>query len=48
MAEAYIQQGKIAKARDIYEKLSLLNPSKNVYFAAKIESLKTIKQQVSD
>ena len=48
MAEAYVLQGKNAKARDIYEKLSLLNPSKNVYFAAKIESLKTIKQQVSD
>jgi len=39
MAEAYIQQGKRAKAADIYSKLSLLNPSKTAYFAAKIESL---------
>ena len=39
MAEAYLQQGKVKKAREIYEKLSLLNPSKNVYFAAKIDRL---------
>lgn len=39
MAEAYIQQGKRTKAADIYSKLSLLNPSKTAYFAAKIESL---------
>ena len=40
MAEAYILQNKHAKAIDTYEKLSLLNPSKSAYFAAKIESLK--------
>jgi hypothetical protein len=40
MAEAYILQNKHAKAVDTYEKLSLLNPSKSAYFAAKIESLK--------
>lgn len=40
MAEAYILQNKHAKAIDTYEKLSLLNPAKSAYFAAKIESLK--------
>ena len=40
MAEVYVQQGKTGKAQDIYEKLSLLNPAKSAYFAAKIESLK--------
>ncbi len=40
MAEAYILQNKTAKAADIYNKLSLLNPSKSAYFAAKIDSLK--------
>lgn len=39
MAEVYIQQGKINKAKEIYEKLSLLNPSKNAYFAAKINEI---------
>ncbi len=40
MAEVYIQQGKLKKAREVYEKLSLLNPLKSAYFAAKIEFLK--------
>ena len=40
MAEVFIQQGKSKKAIEIYEKLSLLNPAKSTYFAAKIESLK--------
>jgi len=39
MAEVFEQQGKHGKARDIYRKLSLLNPSKSAYFAAKIEHL---------
>lgn len=39
MAEVYARQGKLKKAIDIYEKLSLLNPEKNPYFAAKIENL---------
>ena len=39
MAEAYLQQGKIKKARETLEKLSLLNPAKSAYFAAKIESI---------
>ncbi|MEO6230364.1 MAG: hypothetical protein ABJB11_05835 [Ferruginibacter sp.] len=40
MAEVLIQQGKAKKAIDVYKKLSLLNPSKTVYFAAKIDQLK--------
>jgi hypothetical protein len=40
MAEVLTKQGKRQKAIEMYEKLSLINPSKNAYFAAKIESLK--------
>lgn len=40
MAEVYISQGKLSKGKEIYQKLSLLNPSKSAYFAAKIELLK--------
>jgi hypothetical protein len=40
MAEAFTQQGKHIRAIETYEKLSLLNPAKSAYFAAKIESLK--------
>ncbi|MEX0636457.1 MAG: hypothetical protein WD135_06790 [Ferruginibacter sp.] len=40
MAEVFIQQGKINKAKEIYVKLSLLNPPKSAYFAAKLENLK--------
>lgn len=40
MAEVYIKQGKYSKAIDIYRKLSLLQPEKNIYFASKIEKLK--------
>lgn len=39
LAEVYAKQGKKAKAIDMYQKLSLLNPEKNTYFAAKIENL---------
>ncbi len=39
MAEIYLQQNKKEKARDIYKKLSLINPDKSAYFAAKIENL---------
>jgi len=42
MAEVLVKQGKREKAIEMYEKLSLLNPSKSAYFAAKIESLKLI------
>ncbi|MCW3093628.1 MAG: hypothetical protein JWP81_4697 [Ferruginibacter sp.] len=40
MAEVLLQQGKVAKAIEVYKKLSLLNPSKSTYFAAKIDQLK--------
>jgi hypothetical protein len=40
MAEVFIQQGKLAKAIEIYKKLSLHNPSKSVFFADKIKNLK--------
>ena len=40
MAEVLLQQGKYAKATEVYQKLSLLNPAKSIYFAAKIEQIK--------
>lgn len=40
MAEVFSQQGKAAKAIEVYQKLSLLNPLKSAYFAGKIEQLK--------
>lgn len=40
MAEVWIKQGNRAKAEEIYRKLSLLEPLKTAYFAAKIEDLK--------
>ena len=39
MAEVLAKQGKQEKAVELYQKLSLLNPSKSAYFAAKIENL---------
>jgi hypothetical protein len=42
MAEVLVKQGKGEKAIEMYQKLSLINPSKSAYFAAKIESLKLI------
>jgi hypothetical protein len=42
MAEVWEKQGNTEKAIATYRKLSLLNPSKSSYFAAKIEQLKTI------
>ncbi len=41
MAEVFAMQGKTGKAIEVYEKLSLLNPGKSAFFAAKIEQLKT-------
>ena len=41
MADVLLKQHKTEKAIEVYEKLSLLNPSKSAYFAAKIDSLKT-------
>ncbi|NTS41523.1 hypothetical protein HRG84_11465 [Flavisolibacter sp. BT320] len=40
MAEVWAKQGAHQKAIETYNKLSLLNPSKKTYFAAKIENLK--------
>ena len=40
MAEVWEKQGNMAKAIEIYKKLSLLDPPKSTYFAAKIEGLK--------
>jgi hypothetical protein len=40
MAEVLGQQGKAGKAIEVYQKLSLLNPAKSAFFAAKIEQLK--------
>lgn len=39
MAEVLAKQGMPERARLVYEKLSLLNPDKRAYFAAKIEQL---------
>jgi len=40
MAEVLLKQGKKETAIEMYNKLSLLNPDKSHYFAAKIEALK--------
>jgi hypothetical protein len=40
MAEVWEQQGNHEKAIETYRKLSLLDPAKSAYFAAKIEQLK--------
>ncbi len=40
MAEVWLKQGNTEKAIEVYNKLSLQNPSKKAYFAAKIDHLK--------
>ena len=40
MAEVLLKQNKREKAIEMFEKLSLMNPAKSAYFAAKIESIK--------
>lgn len=40
MADVWEKQGNTGKAIEVYNKLSLLNPSKSSYFAAKIKQLK--------
>jgi hypothetical protein len=42
MAEVLVHQGLTRKAIEVYEKLSLLNPAKSAYFAAKITQLKEL------
>ena len=39
MAEVWLKQGNKEKALEVYNKLSLLEPSKMAYFAAKIDQL---------
>jgi len=41
MAEVWLKQGNPVKAIEVYRKLSLLNPSRLAYFAAKIDQLNT-------
>lgn len=40
MAEVFIKQGKKDKAKEVFEKLSLLDPGKSAYFAVRIKELK--------
>lgn len=42
MAEVWEKQGNASRAIEVYQKLSLLNPPKSSYFAAKIEQLKNL------
>jgi len=39
LARLYLEQGNIAKARMVYEKLSLLFPEKSSYFASQIKKI---------
>jgi len=41
MAEVLLKQGKTEKAIQLYKKLSFLDPSKSIYFAAKINEVKS-------
>ena len=42
MAEVWAKQGNKEKAREVYHKLSLQNPGKSSYFAAKIDEINSI------
>ncbi len=42
LAEVYLKQGLDDKAVEVYKKLSLLDPSKSAYFAARIRDIKEI------
>ena len=42
MAEVLLLQGLKDKAIEVYQKLSLLNPQKSAYFAAKIDEIKVV------
>jgi hypothetical protein len=47
-AKILVKQGKIAKAREIYEKLMVKNPDKKPYFAAKISELPSAASESSE
>ncbi|GAB3884428.1 hypothetical protein [Spirosoma agri] len=47
-AKILIKQGKLDKAREIYEKLIVKNPEKKSYFAAKISELSSAASESSD
>ncbi|MBK7097750.1 MAG: hypothetical protein IPH58_04595 [Sphingobacteriales bacterium] len=40
MAQVWVKQKEISKAIEVFQKLSLLNPAKSAYFAAKMDYLK--------
>ena len=42
LAEILVEQGSIQKAINMYERLSLIFPEKNTFFAKRIEKLKNI------
>jgi len=42
MADIYLKQGLKSKAIQIFEKLSLINPSKSAYFTSRINKINTI------
>jgi tetratricopeptide (TPR) repeat protein len=44
-AKILVQQGKLDKAIDIYQKLMVKNPEKNTYFAGKIDELEAQKNK---
>ncbi|WP_234734832.1 hypothetical protein [Tellurirhabdus bombi] len=44
-AKILVQQGKLDKAIDIYQKLMVKNPEKNTYFAGKINELEAQKKK---
>jgi hypothetical protein len=48
LAKILTKQGKIAKAREVYEKLMVKNPEKKAYFAAKISELSSAASESSE
>ena len=46
MAEVYLKQGLREKAIDVYNKLSLQNPNKSAYFAARITEIEQQQKEI--
>jgi hypothetical protein len=46
LAKIYTEQGLYTRAIDIYEKLSLREPKKSIYFADLIQNLKNLKSKI--